>query len=129
MNGMQVMDRAIVVEQAAIAAKTKEKGTANPYAAIKAAHLQQVMIAQMQQAQLAAQVAAMRVQAKTNPSGVVAPGGASAALFFTITHTLYGKLFTKAAHIAMSFPMASILDIMDDVTVGTVSECRFFRML
>ncbi|KAK9905765.1 hypothetical protein WJX75_005978 [Coccomyxa subellipsoidea] len=74
MNGMQVMDRAIVVEQAAIAAKTKEKGTANPYAAIKAAHLQQVMIAQMQQAQLAAQVAAMRVQAKTNPSGVVAPG-------------------------------------------------------
>ncbi len=74
MNGMQVMDRAIAVEQAAIAAKTKEKGTANPYAAIKAAHLQQVMIAQMQQAQLAAQVAAMRVQAKTNPGGVAAPG-------------------------------------------------------
>ncbi|CAL8472041.1 g11583 [Coccomyxa elongata] len=74
MNGMQVVDRAIAVEQAAIAAKSKEKGTANPYAAIKAAHLQQVMLAQMQQAQLAAQVAAMRVQAKTNPTSMVAPG-------------------------------------------------------
>ncbi len=78
MNGMQVVDRAIAVEQAAIAAKSKEKGTANPYAAIKAAHLQQVMLAQMQQAQLAAQVAAMRVQAKTNPTSVVAPGVAPA---------------------------------------------------
>jgi hypothetical protein len=99
MNGMQVMDRAIVVEQAAIAAKTKEKGTANPYAAIKAAHLQQVMIAQMQQAQLAAQVAAMRVQAKTNPSGVVAPGGASAALtFHNHTYLVWQALHKSSTH-------------------------------
>ncbi len=84
MNGMQVVDRAIAVEQAAIAAKSKEKGTANPYAAIKAAHLQQVMLAQMQQAQLAAQVAAMRVQAKTNPTSVVAPGVAPAIYPYSV---------------------------------------------
>lgn len=74
MNGMQVIDRAIAVEQAAVAEKAKEKGSANPYAAIQAAQVQQVMLAQIQQQQLAAQVAAMRVQAKTNPGAVITPG-------------------------------------------------------
>ena len=37
--------------------------------------VQQIMLAQQQQQQLAAQVAGMRAMAKTNPSSVLAPGG------------------------------------------------------
>ena len=77
MNGMQVVDRKIQVEQAAVAERAKEAGDANPYAAIQAHQLQTVMAAQIQQSSLAAQVAAMRVQAKTNPASAVAPGGSS----------------------------------------------------
>jgi hypothetical protein len=36
LNGTTVVDRAIIVEQAAVAEKSKEKGAANPYAAIQA---------------------------------------------------------------------------------------------
>jgi hypothetical protein len=92
MNGMQVVDRAIAVEQAAVAEKAKEKGAANPYAAIKAAHVQQVMMAQLQQRQLAAQVAAMRVQAKTNPGAVIAPGGAPFGLLILFIFSILGFL-------------------------------------
>ena len=74
MHGMQVVDRKIVVEQAAVAERAKEPGDANPYAQIQAHQLQHVMAAQIQQSSLAAQVAAMRVQAKTNPASAAAPG-------------------------------------------------------
>ena len=71
---MQVVDRKIQVEQAAVADRAKEPGDANPYAQIQAHQLQHVMAAQIQQSSLAAQVAAMRVQAKTNPASAVLPG-------------------------------------------------------
>ncbi len=74
LNGMQVVDRKIQVEQAAVADRAKEPGDANPYAQIQAHQLQHVMAAQIQQSSLAAQVAAMRVQAKTNPASAVLPG-------------------------------------------------------
>ena len=74
MHGMQVVDRKIAVEQAAVAERAKQPGDANPYAQIQAHQLQHVMAAQIQQSSLAAQVAAMRVQAKTNPASAAAPG-------------------------------------------------------
>lgn len=74
MNGMQVVDRKIQVEQAAVADRAKEVGDVNPYAAIQAHQLQHVMAAQIQSSSLAAQVAAMRVQAKTNPASATLPG-------------------------------------------------------
>ena len=74
MHGMQVVDRKIAVEQAAVAERAKEPGDANPYAQIQAHQLQHVMAAQIQQSSLAAQVAAMRVQAKTNPASAAPPG-------------------------------------------------------
>ena len=74
MHGMQVVDRKIAVEQAAVAERAKEPGDANPYAQIQAHQLQHVMAAQIQQSSLAAQVAAMRVQAKTHPASAAAPG-------------------------------------------------------
>ena len=74
MHGMQVVDRKIAVEQAAVAERAQEPGDANPYAQIQAHQLQHVMAAQIQQSSLAAQVAAMRVQAKTNPASAAAPG-------------------------------------------------------
>ena len=83
MNGMQVVDRKIVVEQAAVADRAKEAGDANPYAQIQAHQLQHVMAAQIQQSSLAAQVAAMRVQAKTNPATAVLPGAAPAPRCFS----------------------------------------------
>lgn len=82
LNGMQVVDRKIVVEQAAVADRAKEAGDANPYAQIQAHQLQHVMAAQIQQSSLAAQVAAMRVQAKTNPATAVLPGAASVLCCF-----------------------------------------------
>ena len=74
LNGMQVVDRKIQVEQAAVADRAKEPGDTNPYAQIQAHQLQHVMAAQIQQSSLAAQVAAMRVQAKTNPASAALPG-------------------------------------------------------
>ena len=74
MHGMQVVDRKIAVEQAAVADRAKEPGDANPYSQIQAHQLQHVMAAQIQQTSLAAQVAAMRVQAKAHPASAAAPG-------------------------------------------------------
>ena len=39
LNGTQVVDRALVVEQAAVAAKTRDVGGANPFAAIQQAQV------------------------------------------------------------------------------------------
>jgi hypothetical protein len=50
--------------------------------------VQQVMLAQLQQQQLAAQVAAMRVMAKTNPGSVTAPGDYNTVSTLTLTVTL-----------------------------------------
>ncbi|KAK9836951.1 hypothetical protein WJX81_002189 [Elliptochloris bilobata] len=82
MHGMTVVDRALVVELASAARDAAAAGPVNPYAALQMQQMHQVAMAQLQSQQLAAQVAAIRAQAKLQPSAASggAPGGKVAAL-------------------------------------------------
>ncbi len=72
MNNMNVVDRQIKVETAKVA-KNAKTDASNPYAALHMQQMVQIQMAQLHSTSLAAQVAAMRAQAKTSGATVV-PG-------------------------------------------------------
>jgi hypothetical protein len=72
MNNMNVVDRQIKVETAKVA-KNAKTDASNPFAALHMQQMVQIQMAQLHSTSLAAQVAAMRAQAKTTGATVV-PG-------------------------------------------------------
>lgn len=73
LDKLLVIDRHIRVEPARTALESKGQSGGVQLAALQLQQIQQLQKAQMEQHSLAAQVAQMRVQAKTNPTAFV-PG-------------------------------------------------------
>lgn len=73
MNNMNLVDRNIKVESTRVAKAGAADSSVNPFAALQMQQMVQIQMAQLHSQSLAAQVAAMRAQAKTSGAPIV-PG-------------------------------------------------------